>query len=103
MGFLMKMPKVIKLYCPKCNKHTEHTLKEFKRRQPRGLSWGERHKKAAKLKGYGANKIKAHKVTQVYKHNKRPTFVAKCKECNHTHYFVINKRMKKVELVTVHR
>ncbi len=98
---IMKIPKVIKLYCPRCGKHTEHTIREFKKKQPRGLSWGERHKKAKKVHGYGANKIKAHKVTQVYKQNKRPTFIAKCKECGFQHPFVIPKRMKKPEIVSV--
>jgi len=97
----MKIPKIIKLYCQKCGKHAEHTIREFKRKQPRGLSWGERHKKVKKVKGYGANKIKAHKVTQVYKQNKRPTFIAKCKECGLQHHFVIPKRMKKPEIVSV--
>ena len=97
----MKLPKKIKLYCPKCGKHTLHTLKEYKKKNPRGLSWGERHKKAKKVHGYGANKIKAHKVTQVYKQNKRPTYIAICSECGHKHMFVIDKRMKKPELVSV--
>ncbi len=97
----MKLPKEIKLYCKKCGTHTPHTLKEFKRRQTRGLAWGERVKRRYKLKGYGANKIKAHRTTAVYKQNKKPTFVARCSVCGAQTYFVIPKRMKKVELVTV--
>jgi ribosomal protein L44E len=98
----MKMPKEIKLYCKRCGRHTIHVLKEYKKKQPRGLSWGNRRKRAEKLKGYGANKIKAHKVTQVYKQNKRPTFIAICKECGHKTMFSIDKRMKRVELTTVY-
>ncbi len=97
----MKLPKVIKLYCPKCKRHTEHKLRKFKRGKPRGLSWGERHKKAFKLKGYGANKIKAHKATEVYKQSKRPTFVAKCTVCGHEHIFSLPGRVRKVELVEI--
>ena len=97
----MKLPKKIKLYCKHCGRHTEHTLKEFKRKQTRGLAWGERVKRKYKLKGYGANKIKAHKTTTVYKQNKKPTFLARCTVCGHYTYFVIPKRMKKVELVNV--
>ncbi len=97
----MKMPKTVKLYCPKCGRHTTHKLKEYKKKQPSGNVWGERHKKANKLKGYGANKIKAHKTNKVYKQNKRPTFVAECAECHHKQMFSLGKRMKKVELVSV--
>ena len=97
----MKLPKKIKLYCKHCGRHTEHVLKEFKKRQTRGLSWGERVKRKYKLKGYGANKIKAHKTTTVYKQNRKPTFLARCTVCGHYTYFVIDKRIKKVELVNV--
>ncbi len=97
----MKLPRKVKLYCKKCGHHTEHTLKEFKRKQTRGLAWGERVKRKYKLKGYGANKIKAHATTPVYKQTKKPTFLAKCSVCGRQTYFVIEKRMKKVELVAV--
>jgi ribosomal protein L44E len=34
------------------------------------------------------------------KQNKKPTFIAECAVCKAKHYFVIPKKMKKVELIT---
>ena len=95
----MKIPSKIKTYCPYCRKHTEHTLKKYggSPQKPHALSRGER-KKQRKLKGYGANKIKAHKATPVYKQGKMVALLATCSECGKKHYFVIKRRVKKFEL-----
>ena len=94
----MKIPKKIKTYCPFCRKHVEHTLKLYggKAMPARAMSRGER-KKQRKLKGYGANKIKAHRPTPVYKQGKMRAFLATCTECGKKHYFVIKARIRKIE------
>lgn len=91
----MNMPKTIKDYCKKCNRHTEHKLKQFKSGSARALAEGTR-KNVAKKRGY---KGKYQFPATVKKQNKKPCFLAECTVCKAKHYFVISKRMKKVELV----
>ncbi len=91
----MNMPKTIKDYCKKCNKHTVHKLKPFKPGSPRAMAEGNR-KNLKRKRGY---KGKFQFPAKIKKQNKKPTFLAECAECHKKHYFVIHKRMKKVELV----
>lgn len=91
----MDMPKTIKDYCKKCNSHTEHKLKHFKPGAASKLRWGTRQHERKHKKGYGG---KAEFTAKVKKQTKKPTFIAECTVCNTKHYFVIPKRMKKVEL-----
>ncbi|MFH1696558.1 MAG: 50S ribosomal protein L44e [Candidatus Diapherotrites archaeon] len=92
----MNMPKTINDYCKKCDKHTEHKLKHFKPAATRKMSWGNRENIRKHKKGYGG---KAEFTATVKKQNKKPVFLAECAVCKSKHYFVIPKRMKKVELV----
>ena len=89
----MNMPKTIKDYCKKCNKHTEHKLKLFKPGSIRTLSKGNRAN-LRKKKGY---KGKYQFSATVKKQNKKPTFIAECSVCKAKHHRVIPKRMKRVE------
>jgi len=91
----MKIPKTISDYCRKCNKHTEHKLKQFKSGQARALAEGQR-KNIEKKRGY---KGKYQFPAKVKKQNKRGAFLAECSVCKAKHYFVIASRMKKFELV----
>ncbi|HIH10011.1 MAG TPA: 50S ribosomal protein L44e [Candidatus Diapherotrites archaeon] len=91
----MHIPKEQSLYCPKCNTHTEHKLKQFKSGQARALSIGTRSNIRKHKKGYGG---KAKFTATVKKQNKKPTFIAECAVCNRKVYRVIPKRMKKAEL-----
>ena len=90
----MNLPKEIKDYCKKCNSHTSHKLKHFKPGKARALSQGTR-KNVAKKKGYGG---KYQFTAKVKKQNKKGAFIAECTVCKAKHYFVIPKRMKKIEL-----
>ncbi len=97
----MEIPQEIRTYCPKCRAHTVHKLKQFKAGPPRkSMAWGYR-KANRKAEGYVANKIRAHKGNPNYKQNKKPVFLATCTQCGRKHYFVIPKRMKRVELARV--
>ena len=91
----MKVPKEIKDYCKKCNSHTSHKLKIFKAASPRGLAWGTRQNKRKHKMGYGG---KAEFTILVKKQTKKGCFLATCATCKASHYFVIPKRMKKIEL-----
>ncbi len=93
--FFLKIPKTISDYCKKCNKHTEHKLKQFKPGKARALAEGQR-KNIEKKRGY---KGKYQFPAKIKKQNKKGAFVAECGVCKAKHYFVIPKRMKKFELV----
>ncbi|AJF59987.1 MAG: 50S ribosomal protein L44e [Candidatus Diapherotrites archaeon] len=92
----MNLPKEVQDYCKKCNSHTSQKLKQFKPGKARAMSWGTRENIRKHKKGYGG---KAEFTATVKKQNKKPTFVAECAACKTKHYFVIPKRMKKIELV----
>ncbi len=92
----MNIPKSIQTYCRKCKKHTAHKLKQFKPAAPRAMSIGTRRMQRKHKSGYGG---KTKHPATVKKQTKKPTFVAECAVCRQKHYFWINKKMKKVELV----
>ncbi|MFH1664110.1 MAG: 50S ribosomal protein L44e [archaeon] len=92
----MKIPKKIKLYCKKCNAHTEHKLKQAKTRKARANSFGTRRFERKHKKGYGG---KAKFTIKAKKQTKKPNFTAECIKCQMKKPFSIPKRMKKTELV----
>ena len=48
----MKMPKIVKQYCPKCKKHTDHEVERVKVRPRSELKAGQRRFRRATA-GYG--------------------------------------------------
>ncbi|MBR9707332.1 MAG: 50S ribosomal protein L44e [Candidatus Diapherotrites archaeon] len=94
----MDYPSEIKDYCPKCNKHTLHKLKEWKarpfsRKFPRRQS---RRFNEERKKGHGARVPKAAKNK---KQAKRFIALATCSKCTRKHYFKSGTRMKKARVV----
>ena len=92
----MNFPKSLSLYCPTCKKHTVHKMKLFKPGQARSMAKGTRRMQRKHKSGYGG---KTKFPAYIKKQNKRPTFIAECETCKKKINFVINKRMKKAELV----
>lgn len=91
----MKMPKVIKTHCPKCNKHTEHEVERVKTR-PRGeMKWGQRRVRRA-FAGYGG--FPRPKYEGREKPTKRIFLRYRCKVCKKAHQRPCF-RVKKFELV----
>lgn len=91
----MKVPKELKLYCKKCNSHSQHKLKQFKAGKARVQSRGQRKMISKHKKGYGG---KAKFTKMVKKQSKTPTFVAECQKCKTKRYLSLGKRLKKFEL-----
>ena len=87
----MKMIKETRTYCPKCNKHTLHTVKLYSSKPASGLGLGARRRKR-KLKGYHG-KVKG-KATQT-KASKRQKILLECKECKYVVERVLGTRTKK--------
>lgn len=83
----MKVPNEMRIYCPKCRRHTLHKIKEYKEGRRRSTAWGQ-FKHERKTWGY-TSKV----AGQVMKKKQRKQYkvLAQCKECG-----------KKVERVYPH-
>jgi len=91
----MKVPKEIRTFCPRCKKHTEHTVALYKKGKDRASALGAR-RHAEDKKGYGGQKFPELKRTA--KTTKKQTLKLKCKECN----YIIQRhgmRLRKLEIV----
>ncbi|MCK4247409.1 MAG: 50S ribosomal protein L44e [Methanomicrobia archaeon] len=62
----MKVPKTMRIYCPYCKKHTEHTIKIQKPRKRGELKQGQRRfrRKLKGYRGYPRPKPKGEKSTR---------------------------------------
>jgi len=93
----MKMPSVIKAYCPVCKKHTEQEVEKVKTRPRSELRKGQRRFRRI-MAGYGG--FPKPKYEGREKPTRRVNIRFRCKECkkaNHRPTF----RVKKFELVEV--
>ncbi len=91
----MKIPKEIRTYCPRCRKHTVHTVSIYKKGKESAMSWGARRHEERK-KGYGGQKYP--ELKRPAKTTKKVTLKLKCKECG---MISMRKgvRLKKAEVV----
>lgn len=91
----MKIQKTIMTYCPKCNKHTLHTVKNVSKGPQRTLSKATRRHNRA-IRGYvGSVEPKIHPK----KLGKRQVVLLECKDCK----FIVGRTLgtrtkKKIEL-----
>jgi large subunit ribosomal protein L44e len=100
----MKLPKMVKRYCPYCKKHTEHKITQTKKRSPSTFSYGSkvRARKRGAARGFGNRgryskpAISQFKMTGK-KTSKKTDFRLECKECKKSHVHRKSFRAKKVE------
>jgi large subunit ribosomal protein L44e len=91
----VKIQKQINAYCPKCNKHTLHTVRMVSKGPQRAMSKATRRHDRA-IKGYvGSVEPKIHPK----KLGKRQKVLLECKECK----YLVEKRFgsrtkKKIEI-----
>ena len=93
----MRVPKKIRTYCPRCRKHTEHTVSIYKHGKRRTLAEGQR-RYLRKQEGYGSKRKSEQK--RFAKVTKNVVLKLKCVECG----YILHRRgirLKKVELVEV--
>lgn len=91
----MKIPKEHNAYCPKCKKHTIHSISIYKKGKERAGALGAR-RHAEDKKGYGGQKFPEQVRTA--KTTKKQTLKLKCKACG----FTIQKkgiRLRKLEIL----
>lgn len=87
----MKIPKNIMVYCPKCKKHTTHTVKMPSKGPQRELSKATRRHNRA-IRGYvGSVEPKIH----TKKLGKRQRILLECKECKYVIGRTVGNRTKK--------
>jgi len=77
----MDVPKEIRTYCSRCEKHQIHTVTLYKAGKRRALAKGERHHQREK-KGYGGQKYPLQR--EFAKTTKKQTLKLKCKVCGCT-------------------
>ena len=87
----MKMIKEINAYCPRCNKHTMHTVKLYVKGTNSGLDVGTRRAERKRTGYHGKVKGKA----SVKKLAKRQKVLLVCKECKYKVERVMGSRTKK--------
>jgi len=78
---IMKVPKNMRTYCPRCNTHTEHGVSIYKAGKRSKAKLGER-RQTRRRKGYGGQKFPLqHNQAKV---TKKQSLMLVCKECGHT-------------------
>jgi len=90
----MKFPKEVRIYCPKCKRHTLHIVEISKKRPRRTLAHGQR-RFLRKMKGYGSFPKENPKGRE--KSVKKVDLKFKCKECGTKHAHGEGFRVKKLE------
>ena len=90
----MKIVKEINTNCPKCRRHTIHSVSSYKKGKERSLAAGVRRHEKEK-RGYGGQKWPELKRTA--KTTKKQLVRLRCKECG----FIISRlniRLRKLEI-----
>jgi large subunit ribosomal protein L44e len=90
----VKIPKSLNTYCPRCKKHTQHSVTIYKSGKRRSLAEGQR-RYDRKNKGYGSKRKPEQK--RFAKTTKKVVLKLKCSVCGYiSHREGI--RLKKAEL-----
>ncbi len=105
----MKIPKTLKRHCPKCKKHTEHTISSAKKKgagsvhtqsrssytrlRARGSWRGSGNQGRFSRPPIGSRKMSGKKLT------KKTDFRYTCKACGKQHTQNKGKRAKKIEII----
>jgi large subunit ribosomal protein L44e len=90
----MKVPKETNTYCPKCKKHSPHSISIYKKGKERSLAAGVRRHEREKH-GYGGQKWPELKRTA--KTTKKQVLRLKCRSCG----FEVSRlgiRLRKLEI-----
>ena len=93
----MEIPKNMKLFCPYCKKHTEHTVDVTKKKPRRKVAEGQRRYLRI-LKGFGSF---PRPKPDHEKPTKRQDLRYKCSECGKKHKKGKGFRSKKFKIVKV--
>jgi len=87
----MEMPREIVTYCPKCDKHTIHTVRRPSSSPQRAMSKATRRHNRA-VKGYVGS---VEPIVHPKKTGKHQVVLLECKECHYTIERVMGSRTRK--------
>ncbi|MEM0015410.1 MAG: 50S ribosomal protein L44e [Zestosphaera sp.] len=90
----MRIPKSLNTYCPRCRKHTQHSVAIYKAGKRRSLAEGQR-RYDRKNEGYGSKRKPEQK--RLAKTTKKVVLKLKCSVCG----FITHRRgvrLKKAEM-----
>ena len=93
----MKYPKKLRIFCPYCRKHTDHTAELAKRKTRRKLAQGQR-RFLRKMEGYHSFPKENPKGRE--KSTRKVDLRFKCSVCGKKHMKGKGFRTKKLEFVT---
>lgn len=93
----MHYPKRSRIYCPKCNKHTDHSVEQSKRHTRRKMAVGQR-RFLRKMEGYHSFPKENPKGRE--KPTKRTDLRFKCGVCGFKHIHGKGFRSKKFEITS---
>jgi len=101
----MKIPKTVRMYCPKCKKHTLHTVMQAKKKSKGSahpLSRGSkaRTRERGEWRGHGNLGKYSKPPVKGKKLTKKTDLRYVCNECKHTITQSKGVRAKKVEIVS---
>ena len=91
----MKMPRVVKRYCPSCKKHTSQEVERVKKKRASELRWGQRRFRKV-TRGYGG--FPRPKPEGREKPTKRIYLRYRCTDCKKANQ-PPSKRAKKFDLI----
>jgi len=102
----MKMPKNIKKYCPKCNKHTLHKVYIVKRKAPSAFRYGSKTRARMRGRARGKGNLGRYSKPAVTKwkmtgkkQTKKTDLRYQCSVCNKSQTQRKGMRIKKMEFV----
>ena len=100
----MKIPKNIKRYCPKCNKHTIHKVSMVKKKAPSPFSYGSKSRARRRGRAKGTGNLGRDSKPAVTKwkmtgkkQTKKTDLRYQCSSCNKMQVQREGIRAKKVE------
>ncbi len=100
----MKIPKIRKMYCPFCKKHTEHKVVQSKKKAASSLKKGSKYRMRSRGEARGKGnrgRISKGALTKWKRYGKKATKKTdlryECKDCKKAHAQKKGIRSKRVE------
>ncbi len=102
----MKIPKLMKRYCPYCKKHTEHKVSQTKKKAASSLTYGSKVRARLRGKARGKGGLGRYSKPAVTKwkmagkkQSKKSDIRYECKTCKKIHLQKKGKRARRIEFV----
>jgi large subunit ribosomal protein L44e len=91
---MVNVPKEVRTYCPRCKRHSAHSVSLYRKGKERSLAAGVRRHEREKH-GYGGQKWPELKRSA--KTTKKQVLKLKCRECGYQ-VFRLGERLRKLQI-----